>query len=655
MDGKTKETELTQQAGRALTVSYASPEQIAGLPLGTGTDIYSLGVILYELLTGLLPYRLKRNSLGALEDAILDSALTRPSQSVRPEQADCCGTAPAKLVSTLRGDLDAIVGRALRKAPTERYADAHEFADDLERYLAHEPVRARQGARAYRVLRFARRNWRLLAAAVAVFVTLLAGIGAVALQARIARTETHKALAVKNFLLDIFRQNGTNNPDGETARHTTAEQLLDISGKKIVSGLRDQPEVRGEMLMTLGDLYDQLELFDKAESLTRERLADLRRRGGGPSAELAEAQVALGRNLVMEGQYPEASTVLKQALSSLNQIQDFGSATRAHALLELGRIGYHTKAVDDAETLQQLQQAAELYRHCCANHPDRLATLQMLARLAESRHDFPEAEQQYRQLLTLARSPAFAEQAPIESGHAYEDLGSFLLVRRRYAEALANLRQAVDIDSKFVGDNSMDTANAKANLGRTLMALNRPAEGEQLLAEALHAMEQTQGMDNVPSVTTLRLLLAAAQFTRGEIIAAGEMLEKNAQIFKMTDPGGANHCPGQCALSLSESAKLLMTQGAFEDARHSLALSNDAAMALHAQASERYGVSLVIGARLDALQGRTAKAAEDLRRIAATWPATVQDLPQPYVLATLAQIEISLQMNLRAEAVSQAQ
>jgi serine/threonine-protein kinase len=133
------------------------------------------------------------------------------------------------------------------------------------------------------------------------------------------------------------------------------------------------------------------------------------------------------------------------------------------------------------------------------------------------------------------------------------------------------------------------------------------------------------------------------------------LLEKNAQIFNVTDSGGSNRCPGQCVLSLSESATLLMTQGAFEDARHKLALSNAAALALHAQASERYGASLVIGARLDALQGHTAKAAEDLRRIVATWPATVQDLPQPYVLATLAQIEISLQTNLHADAVSQAQ
>jgi eukaryotic-like serine/threonine-protein kinase len=337
---------------------------------------------------------------------------------------------------------------------------------------------ARARARAPYVLqRFVRRNWRPLTAAAAVFVILLAGIGAVAWQARIARIEAHKTLAVKNFLLDIVRQNSTDNPDGETARHTTAEQLLDISGKKIVSGLRDQPEVRGEMLMTLGDLYDQLELFDKAEILARERLADLRGRGAGPSAQMAEAEVALGRNLAMEGHYPEASAELGKALSSLNQIQDFHSATRAHALLELGRIGYHTKAVDDAETLQQLQQATELYRQCCADSPEQLATMQMLARLAENRHDIVEAERRYRQFLALAKSPAFAAQAPIESGHAYEDLGSFLLVRRRYEEAQVNLRQAVDIYGKF-------------GLADVLIAANKLTEARSLLSQASDAQSK---------------------------------------------------------------------------------------------------------------------------------------------------------------------
>jgi eukaryotic-like serine/threonine-protein kinase len=654
VDGETLETELTQQGGRSLTPSYASPEQILGLPLSTGTDIYSLGVVLYELLTGVLPYRLKRNSRGALEDAIVESALTRPSQGTLAGQAQLCGITPARLAKTLRGDLDAIVSRALRKAPTERYADAHEFADDLRRCLEHQPVRAREGARTYLLQRFARRHWRSLSAALALFVILIAGITAVAWQARIAGIEAHKALAVENFLLDIFKQNSTDNPDGEIARHTTAEQLLDISSKKIVTGLDDQPEVRAAMLATLSDLYEQLELFDKAETLARERLKALQRAGGNPSLELANAQVQVGRNLTMEGHYPEASVLLKQGISTLGQIRKPDPATLARALLELGRIGYHSKPTDDPETLQQLTRAAELFQICCANSESQLDALQMLARLSEYRNDLAAAERQYRQFLELASHPAILARAPMEAGHAHEDLGSFLLVTHRFEEAQAHLRDAVEIYGRASGPNSMDSAGAKSSLGQTLISLNRPAEGQALLAEALGITEKTQGIDNIPTVSLTRYYLAAAEFDRGEIVEAARHLAKNIQVFEAAGAQDPNKCAGQCALSFYQTALVLMTEGDLANARRRLARMLEAAHALHFTTGETYGMSLVTGARLDALTGHSVQAAEELKRVSEMWPATKDRLPRPYVLATLALIEISAVKDANAEPKAQA-
>ena len=126
-------SQVTQELSRALSLDYASPEQIAGRPLGVSADVYSLGVMLFELLTGSLPYRLKRNTLGAIEDAILSCDVPLPSQRVADRQ----------LARALRGDVDAIVAKAIRLEPADRYATAEALASDIERHLAGEPIRAR--------------------------------------------------------------------------------------------------------------------------------------------------------------------------------------------------------------------------------------------------------------------------------------------------------------------------------------------------------------------------------------------------------------------------------------------------------------------------------------------------------------------------------
>src|SRR5262249_40878346 len=146
---------LTQLGGRALTPEYASPEQIEGLSLGVGSDIYSLGVVLYELLTGVRPYRPRRESLGALEDAILTDELYRPSDSNIDELAAAArGTSKRGLTRLLSGDLDTIVLKALQKQPQDRYESVTAFAADIDNYLHLLPVSARPARLGYRVGRF---------------------------------------------------------------------------------------------------------------------------------------------------------------------------------------------------------------------------------------------------------------------------------------------------------------------------------------------------------------------------------------------------------------------------------------------------------------------------------------------------------------------
>jgi WD40 repeat protein/serine/threonine protein kinase len=197
-----KETELTQLGGRALTPDYAAPEQIAGTPITTAADVYSLGVMLYELLAGQRPYKLKRDSRGALEEAILQSDPVPPSRATLDEaDAAARSTTAKKLSSILRGDLDAIVIKALKKSPAERYATANAFGEDIERFQRGDVVLAQPDSVAYRALKFARRHWVGIAAVGALLLTLAGGLVATSYEAKIAAVQRDAAAVQRDAAL----------------------------------------------------------------------------------------------------------------------------------------------------------------------------------------------------------------------------------------------------------------------------------------------------------------------------------------------------------------------------------------------------------------------------------------------------------------------
>ena len=194
-DGQALETELTRLGGRALTPDFAAPEQILGGAVTTAADVYSLGVLFYGLLSGERPYRLKAESRGALEQAILESDPVPPSRAVLTDVAAANRTTTArKLAATLQGDLDTIVLKALKKAPADRYATVNAFAEDIARYLSGAPVLAQRDTLRYRALKFARRHWVGIGVVAVLLLTLLAGLAATTYEARIAARQRDNAL-----------------------------------------------------------------------------------------------------------------------------------------------------------------------------------------------------------------------------------------------------------------------------------------------------------------------------------------------------------------------------------------------------------------------------------------------------------------------------
>ncbi|MBS0614250.1 MAG: serine/threonine protein kinase, partial [Proteobacteria bacterium] len=279
---------VTRLQERVLTPENAAPEQILGRPVTTATDIYALGVLLYQLLSGRPPYRFTSYSQLQLERAICMDDPPRPSQAVtakivgetdldRQRISDRRGLSPERLHVRLAGDLDAIIAMAMRKEPERRYASAQALAEDINRHLQAEPVLARHGDWRYNSAKFLRRHF-LAVSGVAALVLGLSGVAGITLwqnhrieQARQATArERDRAQQVSSFLVDVFSQADPFNAQGHD---TTAKDLLDRGAARILENLDEQPEVRAELLESIGLAYRRQGLSTRAVPLFEQALA----------------------------------------------------------------------------------------------------------------------------------------------------------------------------------------------------------------------------------------------------------------------------------------------------------------------------------------------------------------------------------------------
>ena len=251
--------DLTQVGSRALTPDYASPEQIRGDAIGTASDVYSLGVVAYELLAQTRPYRIKASTPGQLEAAI--TAVDAPLAST-------AATDPV-LQRQLKGDLDAILNKALKKSPVERYASIDAFAQDITRHLQHQPVSAQPDRLAYRLKKFLARYTLQVAAGTLVFVAVLAGSGIALWQARQAQLEAARAEQVKEFVLAIFDSADTDSGAGAA---TTAVDLLTSARRRVETELANRPQIAAELMTAIGSSLLGQGRTDNAAEILKNRL-----------------------------------------------------------------------------------------------------------------------------------------------------------------------------------------------------------------------------------------------------------------------------------------------------------------------------------------------------------------------------------------------
>ena len=317
MEGdRTEETLLTELSGRALTPGYASPEQIRGEPLGTASDVYSLGAVAYELLTGARPYRLKRASAAELEEAVTSMDAPLASEAARE---------PA-LRKQLKGDLDAILNKALKTNSTQRYATVEALAQDLRRHLDHQPVLAQPDRLSYRAGKFISRYRLQVAAGVIVALALLAGAGVALWQAQRARAQAARAEEVKRLVLSIFEDADT---AGGGSRQTSAVDLLEQARARLAAVPVSDPAVRAELLTSVGISLVGLGEYKQAEQVLEEATQLAVTQLGAEHRETITAQLAFGEALTEMGQARRAGPHLDAAEQGMRRIGDTNGLVNA--------------------------------------------------------------------------------------------------------------------------------------------------------------------------------------------------------------------------------------------------------------------------------------------------------------------------------------
>jgi eukaryotic-like serine/threonine-protein kinase len=531
-EGEAPETELTQLGGRALTLKYASPEQISGQPVTTASDVFSLGLILFELLSGESPFVPKRDSRGALEEAILNDEARRPSIAVGSDaHAQARSTTLKKLKAQLRGDLDQIVLKALQKQPENRYLTVDAFRADLDRHLRGDAVLAQPESRSYRVRKFVLRHKLGAFSTVAIFLALAAGLSAALWQARVARKEARTAAAVQEFTEDIFWTNSVDNPDPVKARKTSARELLDIGRRKVAGSLNDAPEAKERMLAVLGALYLDLGLDDEAVALERQRVAVAKAFYGAKNPAIVKALVTLGSSMQASRSVNEREAVLLEAKAILDASGDRSSELRGRVLSALTE---HYASTDLPKSIAFASEALAVYRKWPPS-TDYARALYESSITYLTAGQYADGEKTIREAISLSKKFKGDPNPDLARYYAYEAEAESNQLR--YSAADESYRLAYKYSQTLGDDGSVDVLETGSRLGDFLMVTSRFHEGLPYLQRAKDACLRVRGAGDPFYAPQMLYQYGVALFTVGRPEEALEYVSQAVENRRKNRPG----------------------------------------------------------------------------------------------------------------------
>ena len=472
VEGEARETELTQAGGRALTLDYASPEQIAGQPITTASDVYSMGVVLYELLCGQRPYSLARESRGALEDAILHAEPGRPSQCRFTQGiTDARSTTTRKLEQALVGDLDTIVLKALKKNPAERYPTADAFMRDLQCHLADEPVAARPDSSVYRVRKLVRRNKTAVAAATAVAVALTAGLGVALWQASIARTQTTSAVreakresTTKDFLVSVFKASDPRIASDRPRGSITARELLDFSSARIEREFERDPDTQIQLLGIVADIYAELDQNDTFMRLTSKQIDLARRQYGELHPVVINGLLKQADDANTRGERAEALALLDRADGLIQRAGLERASERAYWWFIRG-IAVEGNAELQKDRVNAFRRADDLYTALGASDSRHAFVLSALGGISQGEGDYERAADYTRRSIAIAEKVADRDDGALSLN--YSNLGKTLSYQGDFDAAERAHAVAVRLAGQTYGTDSWYYWTAAANQAQT--------------------------------------------------------------------------------------------------------------------------------------------------------------------------------------------
>ncbi len=562
----------TATDSRVMTPAYASPEQVTGAPVSTATDVYALGLLLYELLCGRRAHRLQSRGAAHLEQVVvladplpMTEALAAAPGSDAPTVdaiARARQTTPARLVRQLRGDLARIADMALRKAPEQRYATAAHLAEDLERFLDGRPIQARRHSLLYRASRFARRHRAGLAMAAVAAATLVGYTGLSVRHARDMeqaaareRQEASKAREVADFVVGLFEASDPNivqNRDAPVAR------MLE-HGLQRADALSAQPLLQARLLNAIGRVYFNLGKFDAARDIAMRALAASRLGGGDRHADVARDYRLLGEATGQGGNPKEAAALFRKALDIHRAGGDIAGVETAADHNNLGYVLAQVGQVEEADryaseslaarrlllpaghediamsmsTLAYVRgrqsrpgEAVELYREALAmrivrlgeRHPEVARGRQNLAAALRVVGDYDEAVGELTRALEVYRA-VYGQRHP-SIATTLNNLGVAESHRKRLAEAVTHATAAFEMRRELLGPHHPSTLVVQGNLGAYLVEAGRLAEGEAMLRDVL---ARSAGQPNVTmslSRPQLKANLASTLRRRGKLTDA---------------------------------------------------------------------------------------------------------------------------------------
>jgi serine/threonine-protein kinase len=528
-DAQTAATMLTHEAGSALTPKYASPEQVTGGAITTATDVYALGLLLFELLTGRHPAGTTPKSPSEFVKAASDMEPMRLFEAVQgvgsPDAAALASnraTTPDRLRRQLRGDLETILGKALKKAPSERYPSVAEFSDDLRRYVDHQPISARPDTMSYRVEKFVRRHWRSLATVTAAGLVFVALIGfytaRLATERDHARLQAEKASRLSELLARLLT--GADPYRTPDAKEPTVQNLLDSGAERIAKELGDQPEVQAEMFTLIGRTYERMGLHAKALPLLEQALAIGRRAFGTPHVRVAQSLNDLGVLQRELGNPVAAEPLLVESLAMRRRLLGNADKDVAVTLVELARVLRDLGRGPESEPA--IREALAIRKNIFGDeHRETATSKNELALLLWDRGDVAGAEPLFRENLATSQRVLGADHPNVAS--AKSTLAQVLLAKGDAAGAEALLREALAVRRRVFGEANPEYANTLNNLANTVEAQGRLEEAQSMFEDAVRIARPRLG-DRHPRVAAMMLNLARVQIARGHGAATEPVL-----------------------------------------------------------------------------------------------------------------------------------